>query len=186
MAIDLAQHNVIASFRDLELATDAIGRLREEGFEDGELSILGQAPEEVETAPEHETGEPLGGQIAKQTAAGSAVGGGVGAVLGAAGGLLVAAIPGVGLVAGVGALIGAVAGAGAGSTVGAIVEGESALRTDASWHQTFEGVKEGAVIVGVHTDDPERIRRAGEIMEELDPMGVRRVNDQGQEVSVED
>lgn len=185
---DLAKHNVVAAFRDMELASDAIGRLREEGFADADLSILGRKPDEIDVVPEDEVGEPLAGGdgVLKHVFAGGAAGGGIGAVLGAAGGAAVAAIPGVGLAVGVGALLGALGAGGAGATVGSILEGESALRSDASWKQTFDAMKEGAVVVGVHTDESDRASEAERVLRPLDPMQLVRVNDRGEEITNED
>lgn len=177
---ELATHNVTAAFRDLERASEAIGALRQEGLEDDQLSVLGRPVEQgLAVNPEHATGEPLGGDVAKQTAAGTAAGTAVGGVLGALGTVAVASIPGVGLVAGTGALIGAIAGGGLGGTVGAIVEGESALRSSAGWAHTFQAIQDGAVVVGVHSEDPEVVDRAEQLLTGLSPMDVTRVDDRG-------
>lgn len=179
---ELSAYNVIASFRDRELAQDAITALESAGFAESDLSLLGQPLEEVEPGDEKGPGEPIGGGVGKHIASGGATGGLAGGVLGALATAAVAAIPGVGMVAGTGALIGAVAGAGAGSTVGAIIEGESALRSDHSWTQAFDAIKEGAVIVGVHTHDAGRIDEAVRVLEGQDPMELHRVNSSGEEV----
>lgn len=185
---ELSRHNVVAAYRDMEYASDALGRLREAGFSDDELSILGRTPDEVEVVAEDEVGEPLagGGGVITHVFAGGAVGGTIGALLGAAGGAAVAAIPGVGMVVGVGALLGALGAGGAGATVGSILEGESALRSDASWRQTFDAMKDGAIVVGVHTDDHDRVTEAERILTAGDPMQVERLNDRGQTVEVRD
>lgn len=185
MSVTLARYNVVAAFRDMEIATDAIGALREAGFANDELSLLGRAPDEVVAHSETETGEPLGGSIAKEIAAGGLAGTALGAALGALGGLALAAIPGVGLVAGAGALYGALGGGGAGGTVGAILEGESALRTDHSWSQTFDAIKEGAIVVGVHADERQRVIEAATVLEGLTPMSMHRINDRGNSVDPE-
>lgn len=185
---ELSRHNVVAAYRDMEYASDAIGLLREAGFQDAELSILGRSPEDVDVVSEDEVGEPLagGGGVFKHVFAGGAAGGAIGALLGAAGGAAVAAIPGVGLVVGVGALLGALGAGGAGATVGSILEGESALRSDASWRQTFDAMKDGAIVVGVHTDDADRISEAERILSSGEPMQVERLNDRGETVEVRD
>lgn len=180
----LAEHNAVAAFRDLELASDALGRLRGAGFEDDELSILGQKPEDLEVTPEREVGEPLAGGegVLKHSLAGGAIGGGIGTLIGAAGGAAAAAIPGVGWAVGVGALIGAISGGLGGSTIGTFVEGEQAMASDAGLRTTIESIKEGAVVIGVHTDDADRAGEAERILRELDPMQVVRVNEQGERI----
>lgn len=186
VATDLAPYNVVAAYDDLEVATDAIAALREAGFDDGQMSIFGKSMEDIDVHSESETGEPLGGDVAKHIAAGGAGGGAIGAVLGAAGTAAVAAIPGVGLVVGTGALLGAVSGAFAGSTVGSLLEGEAAVRTESGWRQTFESMRthldEGAVVVGVHVDDSEAAQEAERLMRRKTPQSLKHVNDRGHEV----
>lgn len=178
----LADRNVVAAFRDLEHAEEAVEALHEAGFDDDRLSLLGRPVAEVEEATEPGPGEPVGGDVFKHVASGGAAGAVAGGVLGALATAAVAMVPGVGLVAGTGALLGAVGGAGAGATVGSIVEGESALRTGHSWHQVFDAIKEGAIVLGVHDDDPRRVDEAQAILERLAPMDLQRVNSRGETV----
>jgi hypothetical protein len=185
--VTLSQRNVVAAFRDLELADAALRDLREAGFRDDELSLLGRPIEEVQEDLEEGTGpgEPIGGDIIKHTFAGGAAGGAAGGVVGALGAAAVAAIPGVGLVAGTGALIGFVSGAFAGSTVGSIVEGEAALRTSHSWRQALDAIQEGAVILGIHGSGHDRIREAFELLQGHDPMDLRIVDERGETLDPE-
>ncbi len=181
--VELEQQNVIASFRDLELAEDAITALHEAGFRDDELSLLGRRPDDIDPDAERGPGEPIGGSVGKHIASGAATGTLAGGVLGALATAAVVSIPGVGLVAGTGALLGFLGGAGAGGTVGAIVEGESALRSDHSWNQAFDAIKEGAIVIGVHVGEAERAAEATRVLEGLDPMELRRVNSRGETIT---
>lgn len=185
--VTLSQHNVVAAFRDLEVAEDALEALREEGFRDDDISLLGRPIEEVEgdVQDAQGPGEPVGGNVFTQTFAGGAAGGAAGGVIGALATAAVATIPGVGLVAGTGALLGFLGGAGAGATVGAIVEGESALRTNHSWGQALDAIREGAIIVGVHDADGERVSRAHRILADKQPMDIRRVDSRGESVATD-
>lgn len=185
--VTLSPRNVVASFRDLELADAALSELREAGFSDDDLSLLGRPVEEVEQELDEHTGpgEPVGGSVIAQTFVGGAAGGAAGGVLGALGAAAVAAIPGVGLVAGTGALIGFVSGAFAGSTVGSIVEGEAALRTNHSWRQALDAIQEGAVVLAVHDSDDERISEAYRLLEAHDPMDLRIVDQRGEPLDSE-
>ncbi len=177
---ELATHNIVAAFRDLEVASDALEALRRVGVPEDDLSVLGRPVEDVDVREEDRTGEPIGRGVGTHIAAGGTAGSLAGGALGALVGAAVTLIPGIGMVAGVGALLGAISGGGAGGTVGAIVEGESALRTDHSWHETFEAiVNKGAVVVGVHSDDPALIDRAMEAIGSAAPMEVHRVNARG-------
>lgn len=186
MATDLNAYNVIAAYDDLEVATDAISALREAGFDDSQMSIFGKSVEDMDVHSEYETGEPLGGDVAKHVVVGGAGGGAIGAVLGAAGTAAVAAIPGVGLVVGTGALLGAIAGAFAGSTVGSLLEGEAAVRSESGWRQTFQSMRthldEGAVVVGVHLSAAGRADEAEGVMRKVPPQTLQRVNEQGNPV----
>ncbi|MBW3658486.1 MAG: hypothetical protein KY457_07595 [Actinobacteria bacterium] len=183
--VTLSEHNVVAAFRDLELAEDALAALREAGFDDDEISLLGRPVEEVESEIDEGRGpgEPIGGNVIAQTFAGGAGGGLAGGVLGALATAAVAAVPGVGLVAGTGALLGFLGGAGAGATVGSILEGESALRTNHSWAQALDAVKEGAIIVGVHGTDRARVDEAAGIISGHQPMDLRQVDSRGETVA---
>lgn len=181
--IELEQHNVVAAFRDLELAQQAIAALEEAGFGDDELSLLGRPVEEVSREDERGPGEPVGGSVIKQVFTGGAAGGLAGGIVGALATAAVVTLPGIGMVAGTGALIGFITGAGAGSTVGSIVEGESALRSDHSWLQAFEAIQEGAVMLGVHGGDGDRIAEAEQILAAQQPMDLRRLNEQGETVT---
>lgn len=190
MATELAEYNVVAAFDDLEVATDAIAALREEGLADDEMSIFGTPVEDVDVRSEYQTGEPLGGDVAKHVAVGGAGGGAVGAVLGAAGTAAVAAIPGVGMVVGTGALVGAIAGAFGGGTVGSLLEGEAAVRTESGWRQTFESMRthldEGAVVVGAHVGDLDRARQAERVMRRATPQTLKLLNDRGNPIDRDD
>lgn len=185
--VTLSQHNVVAAYRDLELAEDTLTALRDASFEDDEISLLGRPVDEVEEETGDGTGpgEPVGGDVFKQTFAGGAAGGLAGGALGALATAAVASIPGVGLVAGTGALLGFLGGAGGGATVGAIVEGESALRTNHSWAQALDAIKEGAIVVGVHGEDGDRIAEAHRILASRTPMDVRRVDSRGETVTTD-
>lgn len=185
MSREMADHNVVAAYRDLELATDAVDDLREAEFGDDQLSVLGEAPEDLDVNIEHESGEPLDGDVFEHIAVGGGAGGALGALLGGGATAAVAALPGVGMVVGTGVLLGAVAGAFAGSTVGSIVEGEAALRSQAGWRQTFESVRtaltEGGVVVGVHVDEPDEAERARELLADTAPISLHRLNRHGEE-----
>lgn len=184
--VELHQQNVVAAFRDLERADDAVAALLDAGFSDDEVSLLGQPVEEVDTSAPRGPGEPIGGSVGKHIASGAAGGGLAGGVLGALTTAAVVSIPGIGMVAGTGALLGFLGGAGAGGTVGAIIEGESAMRSDHSWNQAFAAIKEGAIVVGVHGDDPDRVAEAAAILEKLGPMDLRRVNSRGDTIAPND
>lgn len=184
-ATAVRSHNVIGVFRDLEVARDVVGRLREAGFTEKELTILGDAPEDTARS-EHDEGEPLGGGVAKQTVMGGAGGGALGAALGAAGAVAVTAIPGVGLLAGPAAILGAISGLFARSTAGSVIVGGAALQSATGWAETLDSLRAsrrgGGVAVGVHTDDLEAADRAAAVLEAGNATAGHRINAQGHEV----
>ena len=182
--VRLSEHNVVAAFRDLEVAEEALAGLLDAGFGEDEVSLLGRPVEEVESKVEQgrSPGEPIGGNVLRQTVVGGAAGGLAGGVVGALATAAVAAVPGVGLVAGTGALLGFLSGAGAGSTVGALVEGEAALRSNHSWSQALDAIKEGAIVLGVHGSDAERVAAAEQRLADHQPMELRRVDSHGETV----
>lgn len=186
MVGELRAHTLIAVYRDLELAQEAVGVLRGDGFGDDELIILGQSPEDTERV-EHGEGEPVGGDVVKKTMLGGAGGGALGAALGAAGAVAVTAIPGIGLLAGPAALIGAISGVFAGSTAGSVVVGRVALQSASGWAETFESLRTsrqgGGVAVGIHTDDADATDRAAETLKRTSPLAVHRLNSQGHAVA---
>lgn len=186
MSIDLHDHNVIAAFRDLEAAEEAHEVLVREGFADDQLSILGQPVEQVDLDDDElTTAEEMGESVGKGVVTGGAAGSAVGAVATALGAAAVASIPGVGLLAGTGALAGAISGAGAGATVGAIVGGEAAMRSNHRWQQVLAAIKHGGIVLGVHSGDAEPVDRAQELLEELEPMDLARVDGRGRSIDRE-
>ncbi|HEX2026686.1 MAG TPA: hypothetical protein VHF25_01660 [Nitriliruptorales bacterium] len=157
----LARHNVVAVFATFEHAVAAVDALFGAGLEADELSLLGpdHAMRPGTGAVKEETTRATGG-IGRGVAAGIPTGAVTGGGLGALIGLGVSAIPGVGLAAGAAALYAGVAGAVMGHIPGALLGAEAGARKAMMWTQTLEPalmlVEQGRVLVGVHSNDPER------------------------------
>lgn len=171
----LRDHNIVASFRDLELADEAIRALADAGATVDDVSVLGRTLDELELRDEEVTGEPIGGNVLTQSMTGGAVGGLAGGVVGLVGGVAAFAIPGVGAIVGSGLLWSVIAGVGAGSTAGAFAEGVQALSSTSEWDQTLQAIKDGAIVVGVHVDDEDEARRFEKVLTGLQPMWMHRL-----------
>lgn len=165
-----APRNVVAAVAGLESARDLIEHLENEGVDPEAISLLGAYPAEPgdEVAPASED-EP-GGRAARALAGGAAVGAGAGAASAAAIGAAVG-IPGIGPVvaAGIWAVIGA--------TAGATYKVPASTGISSAWHHTFESVRDGNFVVGVHSESEETVNRAQQLMESADTLSVNRFDD---------
>jgi hypothetical protein len=86
-----------------------------------------------------------------------------------AGALLALTIPGIGVALAVGPLVAALGGAAAGGIVGGLAGGSGAFKPlglpDEVAERLHHRVLEGDILISVHSDDPEVLRRAREIFE---------------------
>ncbi|HEX9313589.1 MAG TPA: hypothetical protein VGA30_12315 [Actinomycetota bacterium] len=170
-----ARHNVVASFPDMDAARGAIGALEAAGIESSLVSLLG--PRAEEAAGETDTRErdlKITEHVGKRVAAGAAAGSALGAGAGFLAGLAAFAIPGVGPVIGTGVWAATIGGAVAGGGVGGMVGGVSSVDVSDAWELTYEGVRAGRVMVGVHSDDPDVVDRAAQALEKAGGADNRR------------
>jgi hypothetical protein len=131
-------------------AEAAVRRLKEAGFSDTQISLIGH---------QYAKGEPgTDSEVADDAAGGAAVGGALGAGAGLLAGLGLMAIPGIGPVVAagwlastaVGAATGAIVGGAAGGLIGAMTE-TGMSREDAETYA--ESVRRGGSLVSVRTDE---------------------------------
>jgi len=140
---------------------NAVDALKAAGFRNSDISVL--FPENVGTrdfAHEKNTKAPEG----------TATGAGTGVVLGGALGWLVCigaiAIPGVGPFIAAGPIMAALAGAGVGGTVGGLTGALIGMGIPEYEAKRFEGrVKDGGILLSVHSDDSTWTKKAKEILE---------------------
>jgi hypothetical protein len=180
----LAEHNVVASFPDMESGAAAVDALERGGIDGASISLLGKAVEEA--AAETETTERDAGvaeRVGKRAAIGAAAGTAAGGLTGFLAGLAAFAIPGVGPVVGTGVWAATAAGAVAGGGVGGVVGGVSAIDMTEAWELTQEAVRAGRVMVGVHSEDRAISEKGEEILRRRDPLRVDRYDRQGRRVS---
>ena len=154
--------SVVAIVQDRVKAETVVDQLKANGFTDNDLSVL--FPDKQGTrdfAHEHNTKAPEG------AVAGVGAGGAIGGTLGLLAGIGALAIPGIGpfIAAGpiMAALSGAAVGAAAGGLTGALV-GMGIPELEA---KRYEGkVKNGNILVAVHTEDGEQRKIAQRIFKD--------------------
>lgn len=178
----LARFNAVAVFERIEHALQALETLGDSGLQAEELSLLGREHEMRPGAGRvtEQTVESTSG-IGKTTAAGIGVGGAAGGVLGALLGAAATAIPGVGLAVGAGAIYAAIAGASTGHIAGGLLGASAEARKSMMWEQTLHPLvalvnEQGYVLVGVHSDDEERVELGMQVLRRFQPHDLRRLD----------
>jgi len=152
---------VFGIYRDRSHAEEAADALRWAGFRNSDVSAL--LPDNVGTkdlAHQKNTKAPEG------AATGGASGGVVGGALGWLAGIGVLAVPGLGPFIAAGPIIGALAGAGAGGTIGGLVGALVGMGMPEYEAKRYDGrVRDGGILLSVHCDDAEWVKRAKDILE---------------------
>jgi hypothetical protein len=143
-------------------ASYAVDALRNGGFRNTDISALFAENEGTKDfAVEKSTKAPEG------AATGAVSGAVVGGALGWLAGIGAVAIPGIGPFIAAGPIMAALAGVGAGAVTGAIVGVLVGLGMPEYEARRYEGrIKNGGILVSVHCDDSEWIRRAKNILKE--------------------
>jgi hypothetical protein len=143
-------------------AETAVDILVRAGFPNGDISVLmPDAQSSKEFAHEKNTKAPEGATT------GAASGGALGGTLGLLAGLGALAIPGVGPLIAAGPIVGALAGLGVGGAVGGLVGALIGMGIPEYEAKRYEGrVKNGGVLLSVHSDTSEEISRAKDILKQ--------------------
>ncbi len=149
---------IYTSYSSVENAVDI---LKEAGFRNSDISVL---------FPEKAGSKEFAHSKGTRAPEGAAAGAGTGAVLGGALGWLVGtgalAIPGLGLVIAAGPIMAALAGIGVGGAVGGITGALIGLGIPEHEAKRYEvRVKEGGILLSVHSDNSDWTKRAREILE---------------------
>ena len=141
------------------VANKIVGRLKSEGFNDGDISVL--FPDKSSTrdfAHEKNTKAPEG------AVAGAGVGGVAGGTLGLLAGIGLLAIPGLGPFIAAGPIMASLSGMAVGAAVGGIAGALIGMGVPEMEAKLYEGkVKDGNILISVHTDDSDQVTRAKEI-----------------------
>ena len=144
-----------------EQATHIVNQLKEAGFSNNDVSVL--LPDRAgsrDFAHEHHTKAPEG------AATGAIAGGVMAGVLGWLVGIGSLAIPGVGPLIAAGPILAALSGAAAGGAVGGLAGGLVGLGIPEYEAKQYEGkVKNGNILISVHTEDSKERGVAKEIFE---------------------
>jgi hypothetical protein len=142
-------------------AEGGVDALKAAGFRNTDISVL--FPENTGTkdfAHEKNTKAPEGATAGAGT--GALLGGGLGWLAG----IGALAIPGVGPLIAAGPIVAALAGAGVGGAVGGLTGALVGMGIPEYEAKRYEGrVKEGGILLSVHSDSSEETKRAKEILE---------------------
>jgi hypothetical protein len=152
---------VFGIYRDQASVSQAVDALRAEGFRATDISVL--FPENEGTkdfAHEKHTKAPEGATTGATS--GAVIGGGLGWLAG----IGALAIPGLGPFIAAGPIVAALAGAGAGGVVGGLTGALVGMGIPEYEAKRYEGrVKEGGILLSVHSDDSQWTKKAKEILE---------------------
>lgn len=157
----MANTSVFGIYKTQTEVAAAVDRLREAGYRNTDISAL--FPDNRGTkdfAHEKNTKAPEG------AATGAAGGALLGGTLGWLAGIGALAIPGVGPFIAAGPIMAAMAGVGAGAVTGGLLGGLTGLGMPEYEAKRYEGrIREGGILLSVHCDNHEWVKRAKEILE---------------------
>jgi hypothetical protein len=152
---------VFGIYRDRVQAERGVDTLLENGFRKEDISVL--LPDNVGTkdfAHEKQTKAPEG------TTTGVVAGGAIGGTLGLLAGIGAIAIPGLGPFIAAGPIMAALAGIGSGGVVGGLIGALVGMGIPEYEAKRYEGlVKEGGLLLSVHCDNSDWVKRAKDILE---------------------
>jgi hypothetical protein len=151
---------VFGIYTTVPAADSATNQLVRSGFSGAEVSAL--LPENLGT-------RPIGTEKGTKAPEGAATGAGSGAIFGGMLGLLAGigalAIPGIGPLIAAGPIMAALAGVGVGGAVGGLTGALIGLGIPEYEAKRYEGhLQKGAILLSVHCDTSDEIKRAKEIM----------------------
>jgi hypothetical protein len=174
-----AVFGIYPEYADVENGVDA---LKAAGFRNTDISVL--FPENVGTkdfAHKKETKAPEG------TAAGATTGAVIGGGLGWLAGIGALAIPGLGPFIAAGPIMAALAGVGVGGAVGGITGALIGMGIPEYEAKRYEGrVKDGGILLSVHSDNSEWTKRAKEILERTGAQDISSSGEAGADFSKSD
>ncbi|HYZ83544.1 MAG TPA: general stress protein [Bryobacteraceae bacterium] len=157
----MANTSVYGIYRTRAEVERAVEALKAEGFRNTDISVLMQDNEGTKDfAAEKHTKAPEG------TATGATSGAVLGGTLGWLAGIGALAIPGLGPFIAAGPIMGALAGVGAGGVLGGLIGALVGMGIPEYEAKRYEGrIKEGGILLSVHSDRSEWTKKAKEILE---------------------
>jgi hypothetical protein len=152
---------VFGIYRDEVEAGQAVDALQAAGFRNTDISVL---------FPENEGTKDFAHEKHTKAPEGTATGAGTGAVIGGGLGWLAGigalAIPGVGPLIAAGPIVAALTGVGVGGAIGGITGALIGMGIPEYEAKRYEGrVKEGGILLSVHSDNSDWTRKAKDILE---------------------
>jgi hypothetical protein len=153
---------VFGMYRTRNETESAVQTLLNNGFRHEDISVL--LPDNVGTKDfAHEKGTKAPEGAATGATAGAAIGG----TLGLLAGIGALAIPGLGPFIAAGPIMGALAGAGSGGVVGGLIGALVGMGIPEYEAKRYEGmVKHGGILLSVHCDNSDWVKRAKDILEQ--------------------
>ena len=156
---------------------NAVDSLKAAGFRNTDISVL---------FPENEGTKDFAHEKDTKAPEGATAGAGTGALLGGGLGWLVGigalAIPGLGPFIAAGPIMAALAGAGVGGAVGGLTGALIGMGIPEYVAKRYEGrVKDGGILLSVHSDDSEWTKKAKEILERTGAQDVSSSGEAGSE-----
>jgi len=169
---NLAVLGVYANYSSVETAVDV---LKEAGFRNTDISVL---------FPNKAGSKQFAHDKGTKAPEGAAAGAGTGALLGGTLGWLVGigalTIPGLGLVVAAGPIMAALAGVGVGGAVGGIAGALIGMGIPEHEAKRYEvRVKEGGILLSVHSDSADWTKRAKEILERTGAQDISATGEAG-------
>jgi len=142
-------------------AEHAVATLKAENFRNTDISVL-----LADNAGSKDFAHEMNTKAPEGAAAGATSGVLAGGILGWLAGIGALAIPGVGPLIAAGPIMGALAGAGVLGTVGGVVGALVGMGIPEYEAKRYEGrIKDGGVLLSVHCDDSDWVRRAKDLLE---------------------
>lgn len=177
----LAAHNVIATFPDPAHARKAVDALERAGIDAGNIVLSGPAIEEADShAATRRRDARVTRRVATRAATRAVLGLVVGTMAGAGVGLLVVAVADAGALALSLAVIG---GAFGGGVLGVMTGGISALPMTEAWDLTYDAVRQGRAVIGVHSEDPGDVEKAVGALSHVQPVRLERFDRTGRRLA---
>jgi hypothetical protein len=173
---------VFGIYRDRASAEEAVDALRAAGYRSTDISILFQDnPGSKDLGHQKSTKAPEG------AVTGGAIGGITGGVLGWLAGIGALAVPGIGPLVAAGPIVAALAGVGAAGAVGGILGALAGLGLPEYEAKRYEGrIKQGGVLLSVHCDDSDWVKRAKQILESTGAEDIGSAGEAGADFAVSD
>jgi hypothetical protein len=161
--------------RDREHASQIVDQLKAVGFSNQDISVLmSEGRSSRDFAHEKETKAPEG------AVTGAVTGGALGGVLGWLAGIGALSIPGIGPFIAAGPIMAALSGSAIGAATGGITGALIGLGIPEYEAKRYEGsVKEGKVLISVHSDNADERRRAEEIFERAGAEDIASAGEEG-------